>query len=317
MSGPWTTAPPAPRLLAIGLNSVRQKTLVFPALALGQVNRARAAITGAGGKGAHCARAIHVLAPGAGAVVQFLGGESGAFVGRCLAESGLPQVAIGMAGATRTCTTLLCERTGVMTELVEPSPAVTAREVAELRRRLFPLLGAASGVALCGTLPPGVGVEFYADVARAKGRATLVLDACQGAETVLATGQVDVLKINLAEARGLFGAGEPRALAERCFARFAVRWLALTDGPGDAWLLAPDQAWTYRLPRLERVVNPLGAGDTATGVTLLKLAQGEPVPQAFAWGLAAASASCRWLEGARFDPADLPGLRPEPRPVTA
>ena len=79
------------RLLAIGLNPVLQKTLIFDQLRLGKVNRARECHLTAGGKGIHFARAAHALAAGSATVAHFLGGQNGAWVDDTLKREGIPQ----------------------------------------------------------------------------------------------------------------------------------------------------------------------------------------------------------------------------------
>jgi fructose-1-phosphate kinase PfkB-like protein len=185
-------------------------------------------------------------------------------------------------------------------------------------------------MALCGTYPPGVDEEFYATLARSKDKAFLLLDSYREIAPTLATGQVDILKINAHELRSLAGrsrSGDRPATREPAesipemamdvFAAHQLRWLAVTAGPNTAWLFecpsvgsAPCQPCTwrfyeFRLPAVERVVNPIGAGDTAGAIFLAQLAAGAPAHAAFACGLAAGSASCRQLGGADFTMDDL------------
>ena len=76
--------------------------------------------------------------------------------------------------------------------------------------------------------------------------------------------------------------------------------MALTDGPDQAHLFADSAHWRFELPTLDKVVNPIGAGDTVGAVLLQGLIGGDDAPDAFQLGLAAASASCRSIHGAHF-----------------
>lgn len=58
-------------------------------------------------------------------------------------------------------------------------------------------------------------------------------------------------------------------------------------------------------PDLTGLVSPIGAGDTCSGVFLACLARGVAPADAFAHGLAAATASCQHLENARFAISDV------------
>eukprot|EP01052_Picozoa_sp_SAG31_P025559 SAG31_NODE_2247_length_6094_cov_6.426522_3_plen_168_part_00 len=92
--------------------------------------------------------------------------------------------------------------------------------------------------------------------------------------------------------------------------------LAITDGPAAAYVATRGQKdaqsegekwagkiWRVHPPILdEGVVNPIGAGDTVSGVMLCALAKGADPPTALARGLAAASASCLSIRGAGAPP---------------
>ena len=112
--------------------------------------------------------------------------------------------------------------------------------------------------------------------------------------------------------RGLSREGDVAAAARALLARYPVGCVAVTDGPDKAFLVTRDRAWRYAMPRLDRVVSPLGAGDCASGVMLAECLAALPrdespdawlresagrgrmpaLATAFARALAAASASC-------------------------
>ena len=304
MSAPATAV--IPRVLAVGMNAVLQKTLLLPHLRVGHVNRARQMLLTAGGKGIHCARAANLHTPGSTTVAHFLGGANGDFVDRQLRAQQIPQLTVRIAGETRVCTTLLDEATGVMTELIDPSPPITPAERDEMVGRLVAALPGLAGLALNGTLPAGIAPELYARLARAKGGALLLLDAYKDVADVLATRQVDILKINREELRELTGEPDSDRAAATARARFGVPVIAVTDGPHPARLYADGRTWALTLPPLPDLKNPIGAGDTVAAVMLLERLAGADAVEAFALGLAAASASCRALEGARYT---LPAMR--------
>ncbi len=288
----------AHHILAVGLNPAYQRSLLLDKLAIGAVNRAHGVCVSAGGKGVHCAKAANTLAPGSCATAFFQGGDTGAYLVAELKRLGIPGITVPVPDNTRTCTTLITP--GESTELIDPTAEVPATAVDDMRRAIHEQLPNLRGIALCGTYPAGVNTEFYADIANAKGNAKLLLDAYKGIDSTLATGQVDVLKINATELRKLTGESEVAAGAATLFKAHQLGALAITDGPQQAYLFTPAEAWQYALPELTDVVNPIGAGDTCSGVMLLRLIEDHAPQDAFAWGLAAASASCLQVEGARF-----------------
>lgn len=309
----------SPRILVLGLNPAWQKTLLFPELHLGEVNRAARAFARAGGKGIHCAYAVQ-QGGGRATVAQFAGGTTGAWLCQDLDERQLAHVTVTTAAVTRVCTTLVSENPSQMTELIEPSGEITAAELATFRQTVLVRLPEFAGVAICGTFPPGVPATLYAEVATAARQqgAVVLLDGYRNVVAALAAG-VDVLKINRAELAELGGVPEPAAAAANLLARYAVTWLAVTAGPATAWLFRRGVAWEFSLPVLEKVINPLGAGDCADGTLLLRLLAGgqgravleqpEAVCAAWADALAAASASCQNPEPAGFAAAAAAEIR--------
>lgn len=306
-----------PELLALGLNPAWQKTLFFTHLQPGEVNRARSVLCQASGKGINFVEAVRRVG-GRAVVLQFAGGVTGEWVAADLDRRGLPHVTVRAAAATRVCTTLLSEADGGMTELIEPSGTVRPDELAALRAAIRERLPAAAGVALCGTFPPGVPEALYAETAAAARAAGLpvLLDGHRGVLPTLAAG-VDILKINASELKQLAEETDLAAAAAACLARFPrVRLLAVTAGGAAAYLFTRAGVWEFGLPRLERVVNPIGAGDTVGGVLLHRLvaagnaALETAAPDAFRFALACASASCLTAEPARFDPAAAADLAP-------
>ena len=120
------------------------------------------------------------------------------------------------------------------------------------------------------------------------------LDAANGSESV--RGEV------LAAARGLLG-------------KYPIGYVAVTAGADVAWLVGREDVCELAPPRLDNVVNPIGAGDCAAGVMVSRCVErmtekGIDAPEglgfadvreSFREGLAAASLSCKKIEPAVFD----------------
>lgn len=319
--------PRFPHILAVGLNPAWQKTLFFERFAYGRVNRAETMEELAAGKGINVARAAQ--ADGAQAtVVQFAGGEAGRKILAALADEGIAELTVATRAATRTCTTILDAAERSMTELIEPSQAVTEAEIAALRGHIADAIPACHGVAICGTFPPGVPEDFYADIiASLRGRRPVVLDAYRGVGLALAQGP-DVVKINADELASLTGCGSdvPQGI-EALLRRSPATMVAVTAGPSAAYLGTRCGLRRFSLPAVGDVVSPLGAGDTVTARFLVRLCQSVgqgilPFPftgldesatdhlaELFADGLAAASASCRTSRPATFRQPDAAEIR--------
>ncbi len=296
-------------ILAVGLNPAWQHTLSFPSLCLGEVNRATGFHAGASGKAVNVARAAQRLGHAA-RILQVAGGETGHRLCRELDREGIGHVSIKVRAPTRVCTTCLDAVCGTMTELIGPAACIPPNAVRRLHLHLAREIPASGGIALCGTLPPGVPPEIYAQItvaARCHGLPVL-LDAWRDTGPALAAGP-DILKVNRRELLHLMASRSLAKAATDCLARYQVGAVAVTDGPANAWLFTRKGAWRFRLPPLTRVVSPLGAGDTVTAVVLARILDGIDLPAAFADGLAAGSASCLTDRPALFDPDEMARLR--------
>lgn len=283
----------------VGPNSSLQVSLAFEQLEFGAVNRATSRREYVGGKGTHAAIAANTIRRGSSVLLHCLGAATGLQVEQILDELGVPQVICRIAGRTRICTTLL-PAGDEMTELVEPSPVLSGAESEVFLRESQGVLAGKRGVALCGTLPAGLPEDTYAQIAAGAPRDALVLlDGYKGVKPVLDTGRVDVLKVNASELRALSGEDALEQAAQVVRDRFGVGVIGVTDGPANAWLFGQDQVWRYEIPTIQ-AVNPIGAGDTVTGVTLQYLVGGSDPQLAFCYGLAAATASCQSGLGAAF-----------------
>ena len=138
-----------------------------------------------------------------------------------------------------------------------------------------------------------------------------------GLPELLATGKtIHVLKINRNELRGLCsssgghggeeGSHDIKALGRHFLSCHpGIKSLAITSGPDEAFLLLPPNEGTwlvyrYQINASQPILSPIGAGDTCSAVMMAFLVAGSPPPQAFLWGLAAATASCYTTENACF-----------------
>ena len=302
-------------ILAVSLNSAWQKTLNFKSLDVGGVNRAIECHEAGGGKGVNVARVLRMLQLPV-AVAAFVGGHTGECLRNEFRQSGVRELLVDCVGVTRCCYTVIDSEKGNATELIEPSATITPEECGKLLSLLEESIGEFSAVALCGSLPPGVPKDIYATIAAmAKAHGVpVVLDAVASINAVLDVG-VTLLKINHAELRQL---AEGDGMAARANALLGLyprlKWLAVTDGGEPAGFFSRNGAWSIRLPRLEKIVSPIGGGDCATAIMTQFAANGieddEAAARAFGHACACASASCLTDTPSVFDPKVAEAMAP-------
>ena len=291
-----------PRILVCGPNPSWQKTLVFDEFRPCEVNRAKERDCRASGKGVNFARAVRTWRTAAPAVFQFTGGDNGQHFEAWLRREGIEFVSREIKDETRCCTTVLCGKKCTMTELIEPSPSITADDAAFLHGRILNALPGADALALCGTLPQNTPSDFYAGLAAEAVRAgkPVLLDSVEHFHETLAAG-VTYLKINSDELLAVTGASDPEAAALALLDKYPLECAAITDGPDRAFIAWHDTVRRIFVPPLSGVCNPIGAGDVCSGVMLSELLAGADPPEAFISGIAAACASCLKRYAADYD----------------
>jgi len=301
---------PQNKIMAIGLNPALQKILHFTAFNEDQVNRADTISFISGGKAANFAKAANNF--GANSIIyQFSGGTSGEKYRKILHFEKVQFVNELTKTETRTCSTIISEKSSKVTEIIEPSGMISENEAKELLARAISDLPQFNGIALCGTYPPGIKPKFYAKIAEQarKKNIPLLMDACINVEAVLEEG-IEILKINLAELKRLTGKRKVRTAANYIFAKFNVKIIAITDGAKSAHLFLRKSEenpnlgsahYEYSIPNLKKVINPIGAGDTVSAILLAEYITGKPIHEALKTALAAGSASCLTQHNAVFD----------------
>jgi tagatose 6-phosphate kinase len=276
-------------ILTAGLTPAWQQILLFDALTLGEVNRARQVHWCASGKVLNAARALHHL----GARVKALtviGGTTGDAIRRDIAELGIPARWIEGPTPTRICTTLLEAARGTATELVPNAAQRDAIERDDFRAAYAEEAKTADIVILIGSLPVGTPADFYrALLALTSGK--VILDA-RGAELLEALhARPFLVKPNRGELQQTLGrelrSDTDLIEAMREINERGAEWVVITDGRNPVYARGRDQLYRLRSPA-SKVVNPIGCGDCLAAGIACGLCQGcEPV-EAVRYGLATA-----------------------------
>lgn len=290
------------KILVLGANPAWQKTLFFREFVYGEVNRAGKMAQFPSGKGINFCRAAAVWGGVPALLCQFAGGTNGSRLQNALAAEKISAVTVPVAGETRCCTTCLDEKNQVMTEIIEPSCAVSASEADTLLVEFKNNLSGAGAAAVCGTLPDGSDYRIYreaAEMAHAAG-VPLLFDAWKELEPCLKSGR-NFLKINREELGKLTGKSDLRTGLKALFAAFCIEFAAITDGAAKAFASDGRNLFSYTVPQVAQVVNPIGCGDTASAVMTSEIVLGTPYEKAFHFALCAASANCMNALPGSFD----------------
>lgn len=277
-------------ILTAGLTPAWQQILLFDALALGEVNRARQVHWGASGKVLNAVRALHHLGADC-KTLTLVGGSTGEAIRRHIAELGIAARWIEGSKPTRVCTTLLDRSRRQATELVPNAAEATPEELDRFRAAYEEEAATAAVVVLIGSLPVGTPAAYYRDLlSHTPGK--VILDA-RGPELLEALpSRPFLVKPNRSELGQTLGR-DLRSDAELFDALREINdrgaeWVVITDG-GNA-VYARSREHLYRLqPPPAEVVNPIGCGDCMAAGIAQGLAMGDDPLDAIGRGLAVAA----------------------------
>jgi len=259
-----------------------------------------------GGRGINAARVIHSFGGDTVAILP-AGGEHGARFEHFMEECGFPVATVPIRNHIRLNFTIT-DRHGLTIKLNEIGPRLDNAEIKNVERMIEAYLPKSSWLMLCGSLPPGVPSDFYAELVKRaqKQNVRTLLDTdgealSQGIEaspTIVAPNQQEAERLlntvlltrsqSIAAAKRIHSMG-----AESVVLSLASRG-AIGVNSASVWEAIP--------PRID-AISPIGAGDALAAAVLWSLEQGHKFEEGLRWGVAAGSASAK-LPGMSFASLD-------------
>lgn len=285
-------------LLVVGFSPAWERGMRFKEFLPGEVNRAVEIYDYASGKPTNLCRALlHWPVKCQTRLLVPLGGLTGERFRRACSEEGISLVenGVSVAAETRICTNIFSAEAEGMTELVEEAGTISAEEAERLLDALSRALPEVDGVVFMGSMPQDAPADLPKRVAQLTAQAGLPLfvDNWKNLREMADCGGKVVLKINRGEVRKLTGRDDLQKGIRTLSEEYPSMILGITDGAEAAWLKVPGEE-VVKLPVEKNLLalNPLGAGDTCSGVFFAELLAGTAPADAFRKGLQAASASC-------------------------
>lgn len=284
----------------------RTVTLGAP-LQRGEVQRAESVTVEPGGKGINVARVVHSAGHPVRAVLP---ADANDPILRGLDALDLPYRTVRLGAPVRT-NLALTESDGTTTKINESGPELAGETVEALARLLVLESERADWVVLSGSLPPGVPVDWYAQLVRAlrPWGCRIAVDTSDAPLQALAAdfdqAAPDLIKPNAFELAQLTGAdpvaleagaaaGDPSlsVAAARTLVEAGVAAVLVTLGAAGAVLVTQTGSW-WGSPAPITVRSTVGAGDSSVAGYILAetrgLAEPERLRQAIAHGSAAAA----------------------------
>lgn len=309
----------APIVVCVSANPALDRRLHVPSLTLGEVNRARTAVTMPGGKSAHVAMAAKALGARA-AWIGFSGGAAGDQNEAGLAQLGIEVRPVRTDSETRMNLEAI-EESGRITEVLEPGGLVDENEQREMLDALARWLrenwqGAA--VTVSGSLPPGIAPNFYASVirlARDAGSRVFLDTSGDALRESLAAGP-HFVKPNRREAEQLLGAPldtiETTINALDALIDRGAHSVAITLGAdGLVWKPANGSpCWLAKPPNL-KPISTVGCGDATLGGFAYAMQTGLREEETVRLAAACGTANCVARLAGQINEADVKKFLPQ------
>ncbi|MED3564232.1 tagatose-6-phosphate kinase [Bacillus xiapuensis] len=270
-------------ILAVTMNPSVDISYLIQDFNLDDVNRVENARKTAGGKGLNVARVVNqlgedVLATGV------LGGTIGDYIKQELNKSGIKNEFFRINQESRNCIAIL--HAGMQTEILESGPTLSANDGEAFLRKYKELLSKASLVTISGSLPKGLGSDFYlkmVEMGREKGIPVIVDTSGESLKQVLThTVKPFAIKPNIHELFQLFGMELSRnignlkqLLASELF--HGIEWIVVSMGAEGAFVKQGEEYYQVHIPKID-VVNPVGSGDATVAGLAVALKHKQAVP---------------------------------------
>ena len=302
-------------IVTVTMNAALDRSLTVPIFQLGHRHRASDVLVLAGGKGINVARALKrldvpVVATG------LAGGRTGTRIVEELTAEAILNDFVRIHGESRTSTAVVDPTSGSYTEINEWGPKVTETELEVLMEKLHYLARAADLVVFAGSLPRGVGDDFYAEAMREISR--------RGVRVALDTegqplrrgldAEPFLVSPNQHEVEGIVGQeledDDDFLMALDAIAEMGARNVLITCETGCFALVREErQARRYRAvaPHLE-AISTVGAGDVLLAQWVMARLEDRPPDEALRLAVAAGAASTLEVGAGRFAPREAARL---------
>ena len=259
-------------ILTVTMNPSIDISYPLETLHLDTVNRVDKVSKTAGGKGLNVTRVLAEIGDPVSAT-GLIGGSTGQFILDHLGQE-IGKEFFEIQGETRNCIAILHE--GQQTEILEKGPSVSEEEGQAFLAHFEALLPDVAVVAISGSLPAGLPVDYYVKlVERAKKAGKPVVLDCSGVsleKALAAPIKPTVIKPNNEELSQLLGYEVTKdldqlkeVLQSNLFK--GIDWVIVSLGADGAFAKHGDVFYKVDIPKIE-VVNPVGSGDsTVAGIS--------------------------------------------------
>ena len=280
-------------IVTVTLNPAIDQTVFIARFLPGSVNRTTRHHQQAGGKGVNVSALLGTYGVPSTAT-GFLGRDNHSYFADLFKKTGVKDAFLRLPGETRTGIKIIDESTRETTDINFPGLEPSLRDFRKFEERLRELVRPDRWFVLAGSLPQGIGVEYFEEMLALlkRGGAKVAVDTSGPALAAAIDGGADLIKPNEHELSEYLGKPLPdfasKVEAAREIQRTKVPHVILSLGGEGALFITPEKALMASAPPV-KVVSTVGAGASLLAGYLAGLATGRtPVECArlatvFAW----------------------------------
>ncbi|MCJ8008230.1 1-phosphofructokinase [Lederbergia wuyishanensis] len=269
-------------------------------------HRVENGIKTAGGKGLNVSRVLKQLGENP-LCLGFLGGQNGEWIKRHIGNEGLEESFTQIREETRTCLAFLDEENSTQTELMEKGPMVAEEDINNFSEKYKHLLEEATMVIASGSLPAGLSVDFYREIAeKAKeSNVPFILDTSGISLELAIEGKPFLIKPNKDEicqfAKRSDLSFQEMIDVAREICNKGVDYVLISLGADGAVFVGSDTTLRAEIPVIS-VVNPVGSGDSMVAGMAFALHNHYDIEECLKWACACGISNALQETTGKIDP---------------
>ena len=296
-------------ILTVTLNAAIDKRYVVEDFKVDAVNRVRECQYVPGGKGLNVSKTATI----AGAEVLatgFVGGYAGRYIVEEVEKQGVKADFVHVSGESRSCIIIYDSVNKTQTEFLEPGITVSEEAQKEFLSKFEALLPACDVVAMSGSVPKGIGVDYYpqlVDLCKRAGKKVIV-DTSGALLTEVVKAHPDMVKPNIDEIRLLTGrhveTREELIEAGMELQKSGISRVVISLGGDGSLMFTENGVYEAHVPYVE-AVNTVGCGDCMTAGFAIGYERGFSDEEAHKFASATSAAAAQTEETGFFRMEDF------------
>jgi 1-phosphofructokinase family hexose kinase len=282
-------------IFTVTFNPALDKEYTVTNLKMDEVLRASSIKIDYGGKGFNVSRMLASLETESVAI-GLLGGATGELLQVGLSSIGVETDPIWISSETRTNISIVSNSDIHHIKVNEPGPIISPDEISNLMKKIESLIQPGDWWVLAGSLPAGVHPGIYGQIITMinAGGAKTILDACGQPLMMGCQAEPFLVKPNIYEATQLTSmlADTPEQILDIASSihGMGARNVIISSGKKRSLLSDGEGRWFGSSPPIDEM-NSVGAGDAMVAGLVWRLEKGDPIKNAFPWGIACGTAA--------------------------